>query len=390
VSQLIDKEHIKENLELFSFPRLSGTEYEKKAFTIALKQIKDLGYSPEIQKFQFSTFFGRIYPKFAFPILFWVFFTLYLYLNNAFVVINITIALLIYIPLFLLTRKPENIRMGKLLDSQNLYVKIESKNSKEQNDSPNLIFMAHIDSKGQTITARLRAYTVLLLFISLFLIILILILRAVFGFSNQLYIFYTYFGIGPIVGLLIGTLIFTFNKTNNKSKGVVDNASGVVCVLEIMKYFAIEKNVLNNYNVWFVLTGAEETGTMGIRYFYRLMKSFNKNKTIINNFESLGNKVIILASRSNIKSKKKYFKFVLNKAKEYGFRAIVNPVTIGLHTDGAYLLKKGYNTYEHGSPGVGKFMHSEKDSINNVNIDLMETLCNFHVESMNFLDSNFD
>jgi hypothetical protein len=65
-------------------------------------------------------------------------------------------------------------------------------------------------------------------------------------------------------------------------------------------------------------------------------------------------------------------------------------MTRGVHTDGFYLLNKGFNIYEHGSPKVGKFMHSEKDSTDNVDVNLMTKLCLFHVEAMNFLDSKLD
>ena len=63
---MIDENRMKQNLKEFSFPRLSGTIHEKMAFQLAHDKIKELGLSPLIQKFEFSTFFSRIYPKIGF------------------------------------------------------------------------------------------------------------------------------------------------------------------------------------------------------------------------------------------------------------------------------------------------------------------------------------
>ena len=66
---MIDEKRIITNLEAFSFPRLSGTEGENKAFNLALEKIRDLEIEPEIQKFTFSTFFSRVYQKIVFSCL---------------------------------------------------------------------------------------------------------------------------------------------------------------------------------------------------------------------------------------------------------------------------------------------------------------------------------
>ena len=59
---MVNVEGISDTLKAFSFPRLSGTISEKKAFNIALKKINDLGINPNTQEFRFSTFFSRVYP----------------------------------------------------------------------------------------------------------------------------------------------------------------------------------------------------------------------------------------------------------------------------------------------------------------------------------------
>jgi hypothetical protein len=169
---IIDENRIRNNLELFAFPRLSGTIHEKKAFSLAKKKIEQMGVNPEIQTFKFSTFYARIYPKIAFPLTFWVFFTLFLNLTLQFILINLLSTLIIFLPFFLITRNPENIKIGKILESQNLYVKIKSNTSQDltsgkYNEIYNIFFMAHLDSKGQSITARTRGLSIFFLTLSI-------------------------------------------------------------------------------------------------------------------------------------------------------------------------------------------------------------------------------
>ena len=53
---MIDENRIKENLKSFSFPRLSGTDDERKAFNLAFKKLEQLKVIPLSQEFVFSTF----------------------------------------------------------------------------------------------------------------------------------------------------------------------------------------------------------------------------------------------------------------------------------------------------------------------------------------------
>ena len=146
---MIDETRIRENLELISFPRLSGTEYEKKAFNILKKKIEDLNLKPSVQSFSFTSFYPRIYQKIVFILSFWTLFVLYLNIEGIFTTLNLILILIIFVPVFIITRKPEKIRIGKKRTSQNLFVKIlrDSENSefnnnivKQDNVRGNLLF----------------------------------------------------------------------------------------------------------------------------------------------------------------------------------------------------------------------------------------------------------
>ena len=105
---------------------------------------------------------------------------------------------------------------------------------------------------------------------------------------------------------LVAVFFIILNSTNNKSPGALDNASGVACVLELLKYYSNQEHELKNYDLWFLFTGAEELGTMGIRHFYKSMMNFNKKKTFIINFDSIGKNVSYFSSSINKKKNKMY------------------------------------------------------------------------------------
>ena len=75
---MIEENRIKRNLKKFSFPRLSGTEFELKAFNKVKKEVEDLNLKYEVQNFTFSSFYSRIYPKVAFSSGTLIFLLLYL------------------------------------------------------------------------------------------------------------------------------------------------------------------------------------------------------------------------------------------------------------------------------------------------------------------------
>ncbi|MBD3193569.1 MAG: M20/M25/M40 family metallo-hydrolase [Candidatus Lokiarchaeota archaeon] len=379
----ISQQNIREHLRTFSFPRLSGTEFEKKASNLAIEEIRKLGLNPQIQRFKFSTFYSRVYPKITFPLTFWVVLSFYLGFNPGFLLLNFLIISVIFLPFFIITRKPETIRFGKVLESQNVYVRLEpisKPNDVQQNNREisNVFFIAHLDSKGQQFIARTRFLSILGYSFSLISLGIVILLRELIFMKSFLLI--TIIGFFPLLVNFICVLILSLNTTNNNSKGVVDNASGVSCVLELLRYYSESENRLKDINLWFVLTGAEETGTMGIRNFLKIMQNVDKETSLINNFESLGKGVAVFISKNNLDNNPAYYKRFEEKAAEFHFRTQVSSVNRGVHTDGIYLFQNDFNLFEFGSTDVGKFMHSENDNLGNVSPEILKKLCEFLVE----------
>ncbi|MFX1588018.1 MAG: hypothetical protein ACFFC1_07685, partial [Promethearchaeota archaeon] len=231
---MINQNRIKKDLEIFSFPRLSGTKFEEKAFNLAIQEVKNLNLKPITQEFNFSTFYSRVYPKISLFLLFLIILILFLNIKGVIFPIILIIASGILVILFFYTRNPENINKGKVLPSRNLIVKMEEEITK--NNLQNIImFCCHLDSKGQQISilARIRAsryyfFSILSTFI------VILIKNFIWPQANVL--FYI-IGLFPLIINGLATCLIIVNSTNNDSNGAIDNASGIACVLELIRYY---------------------------------------------------------------------------------------------------------------------------------------------------------
>ncbi|MFX1311351.1 MAG: M28 family peptidase, partial [Promethearchaeota archaeon] len=286
---MIEKAHIKKNLKKLAFPRLSGTEFELKAFNIVKREVENLNLKFKIQRFTFSSFYSRIYPKIAFLSVSLIF----LILNfNLYLILSFTLILPllgILIISVILTRKPEKIQFVTRLNSQNLLVKIKSLSYDIKNKDRIIMFISHLDSKGQRFKIKTRI-RIIKLWISSSIILAVIIILKIIVFLDYKILYYL---IGLILSILniFASILILLNITDNRSAGAVDNASGIVCNLELVNYYANPENRLSNYNLWFLFTGAEECGTMGIRHFYNNLKNFNPKKSIIFNLESIANHV---------------------------------------------------------------------------------------------------
>ncbi len=373
---MIDETRIRNNLELISFPRLSGTEGEKKAFNIVKKKIEELNLKPSVQEFTFTSFYPRIYQKLIFILSFWTLFIFYLNIGEAvgiFNVLNTIIILTIFIPIVIITRKPEKIRIGKKKNSQNLYVKILGNsevslpnNSPHEQDNArgNLLFVCHIDSKGQRFHMNFRVFLFKWWIISsIFCVVLFFFKNFILKpFSFWLYLI----GAVPLMFNLIIVILLCINTTNNESPGAIDNASGVACVLELLNYYIDSDHRLKNYNLWFLFTGAEECGTMGIRHLIQKIKHLDNTKSFQLNFDTIGTKIDIITGERGA--------FFFKDTK--GFTATIHMVKrIKLARSDAYILKDNNIT------GFGvldiesyKYVHSKDDTVDKVDCSLLEKL----------------
>ena len=379
---MIDEKRISFNLKEFSFPRLSGTEFEKKSFKIAKKNIEDLNLTPTVQEFSFSTFYSRVYPKVSLTLLSWLLVILFLNIQVVFTIVNLSIILTVILVLIIITRNPENIKIGRKFYSQNIFVKISSQPKNKISDS-NVFFFSHLDSKGQALSIKIRIRLYYIWIISFPLSLSIIILNSFFSPQTfpLLYVI-TIFVLTINCG---ATIILLLNITNNKSKGAIDNASGISCVLELLNYYSIPENRLKNYDLFFVFTGAEESGTMGIRNFYKNIANYDRKKTFIINFDCIAKKVNLwdhgLLNNKNFKS----FNYIL-KNKDIMSLEKARKISVGTYSDGLFLLNKKFQGLGNGDKSSYNYIHSVNDDIDKIDITVLKKLCHFYTILLNDLD----
>jgi len=368
---MIEANHIKENIASFSFPRLSGTIDEKNAFSLAKTKLENLNLNPSVQEFKFSTFYSRVYPKIAFSFGFILLFMFFLNIETILFPIISLVIIFILILLFVLCRRPEKIRIGKNLNSQNLFVKLYPREKKSC--ERNILFICHLDSKGQKISilARIRAirswvFSAIIVIISIFL---------------KNYVLIQYFQILFIIGLLtlsiniLATFLILFNTTNNKSKGSIDNASGIACVLELIKYYMNLESRLESFNAWFIFTGAEECGTMGIRNFYTNINDFDKHRTIIFNFDVIAKSIYIFQGKNVTNDVKTLYKMFLNNKEGVLIKKNPKKIIFGSHSDGYFLKNKKFQGFEMQDMESYKYIHTINDTKDKIDPTQLKKLC---------------
>ena len=391
---MVEENSIKDNLMTFSFPRLSGTEGEKKALELATQKIEELGIKPLTQDFVFSTFFSRIYPKLAFLLGFIVLFLYYLNFKTFIIPLLLIIICVILGFLFIIVRKPESIRLPKLLHSSNLYAKVGTKPIKNHSDisiidkidnKRNILFICHLDSKGQRFSIRYRIKIIRTWVFSGLIILVIFILK---NYIFTLFsLFFYLIGIVPIVINLSVTILFLLNTTNNESNGAIDNASGIVCVLELLSYFSKPESRMKNHDLWFVFTGAEETGTMGIRNFYKIIRHFNKEKSLIFNFDAIAKNSYFFPGKKMPDQIRTIFNLFVKNNKGLEIKRNTKKFPFGSHTDGYYLKKKKFQGIGFGDLEIYEFVHSIYDTADKVDSSLLKRLCDSIIDNLIVFDN---
>ncbi|MFW9829208.1 MAG: M28 family peptidase [Candidatus Thorarchaeota archaeon] len=384
---MIKEERIKKNLEKFAFPRLSGTDSELKAFNKVMQEVEELNLEFEVQGFTFSSFYSRIYPKIAFTSGSLIQLILILNLNLIILLPLILILLLILLVSFIITRKPERIQFISKLNSQNILVKVKSRLDYKENNERVLLFISHLDSKGQRFTINVRIKMIKLWILSSIILTIFLPLK----FLTYLRFELTFYVIGlfPVLLNIISFVAIVLNTVNNTSEGAVDNASGIICNLELLKFYSKPENRLNNYNLWFLFTGAEECGTMGIRHFYNNLKNFDVKKSVGFNFESIANHVYLFPGGKEGDHAKDIDSLLLNNKRNLEIHHFKTNRVLGAHSDGDFLGNRGFQGYGIGEVEAYNYIHTANDTIDKINTNVLTKLCLVLTDSLKEHDSRF-
>jgi len=384
---MIEEARIKRNLKQFAFPRLSGTEYEVKAYKKLTKEVENLNLKYEVQRFKFSSFYSRIYSKVAFSSVSIILFLFYLNIYMSISMILILISFTMLIISIILTRQPEKIQFITKMDSQNVLIKIKSLSKEKKVKDRIVLFISHLDSKGQRFTIRIRIRIAKLWIASSIILIATIISKNLIlvGFELVFYII----GLFPLILNILSTTMMLLNNTDNSSDGAVDNASGIACNLELINYYSIPENRLKNYDIWFLFTGAEECGTMGIRHFYNSLVDFDPYKSVIFNFESIAKHVYLFPGGKEGDHALNIDSLILNNNRNLTIPHFITKRVFGTHSDGGFLGDRGFQGYGIGEVESYAYMHTPNDTIDKIDTQLLEKLCLVLTDALEEHDSNF-
>ena len=107
---------------------------------------------------------------------------LILNINLIFAIINLSLIIILILTLIILTRNPENIKIGREYNSQNLFLKLSS-HPKNKISENNIFLFSHLDSKGQAFSIKVRIQIYYIWIISFSISLLIILINLFFFLS---------------------------------------------------------------------------------------------------------------------------------------------------------------------------------------------------------------
>jgi hypothetical protein len=261
---------ILEHVKSLAFNRSASTTGETRAIYYIKSELEKENIDSKIEHFSF-TGYRRVIMRILYTLL-----ISYLLLFRLFLIL---IAYYIIRNLFEVTRR---FSLIKKEESKNLYTIISAK--KKIHPQPTIIFSAHYDSFASILPYNLQNF-----FFFLFKAIILPYLGIMILVSSLLiidFIYQTYSliiinltVISSIIQFIIILFIIILLIDVKKVYGSIDNASGVSILIELVK--KVKKKPLENIDVIFIWTGAEEWGTKGSKSFYKThLKKLKKNNDL--------------------------------------------------------------------------------------------------------------
>ncbi len=272
-----------QDLKNLNFPRFVGTDGEKEAREYIEEQFEESGLKVSEEEVRYAlsikliTKLGILFQA--------ILFFLTGYYVSVHPAISGTLATILLLFLIGSTRWSKFIGpfkgVGPKYHSKNVIAENESTGSDKK-----VILLAHYDTKSEFLPMRVRitALTISILggiLFSIFTIIASLgALTSTFLLPESIFLYSGFL-------LFAVTILLVFNKTGNRSPGIMDNASGVAVMLELAR--ALQEDQYQDVDLEFVATTAEEVGLAGARnYLGNHRDELDEENTYIINLDVVG------------------------------------------------------------------------------------------------------
>ena len=390
----LDVENAYRITEKLAFPRLIGSEGEKKAIKVILEELKAGGFEQIYREKFYTSFYNWILLRYMFmPLGIILIFLAISFFINPLLTIGLFIVNVIMGIKALGFASSCEIKLSKHpernYETENIYTELKSKNPKVK-----IVFIAHWDSKSQSFPARIR---ILIFLIALFGLILISFTYLVLSFI-QLFI--------PFNNALLNIILFSisvsitiisnlnyFNKTGNISPGAFDNAAAVGAVIELSRYY--KENPKDNIDFLFLYTSSEELNLGGIKHFIQKHKDeFDGDSTYFINLDAIGgNELIRLITSYGVPRKtssERLNKLFLESAKELKYPLKDIYAATGVWSDYMPIVQEGFKAcWLASQPGL-KYVHTKKDDMTLVSKEGIQKILLLCESVVNKLNNNYN
>jgi len=390
----LDVENAYRITEKLAFPRLIGSEGEKKAIKVILEELKAGGFEQIYREKFYTSFYNWILLRYMFmPLGIILIFLAISFFINPLLTIGLFIVNVIMGIKALGFASSCEIKLSKHpernYETENIYTELKSKNPKVK-----IVFIAHWDSKSQSFPARIR---ILIFLIALFGLILISFTYLVLSFI-QLFI--------PFNNALLNIILFSisvsitiisnlnyFNKTGNISPGAFDNAAAVGAVIELSRYY--KENPKDNIDFLFLYTSSEELNLGGIKHFIQKHKDeFDGDSTYFINLDAIGgNELIRLITSYGVPRKtssERLNKLFLESAKELKCPLKDIYAATGVWSDYMPIVQEGFKAcWLASQPGL-KYVHTKKDDMALVSKEGIQKILLLCESVVNKLNNNYN
>jgi len=378
-----------EHVKSLAFNRSATSTGETKALNYIENALREGAIKPKVEHFNW------IGPLMILMRMSYILILFYLIIFRLFLVIVIFFIMKNFF------ERTRNLSFVNKEESKNIFAKILSKNRTP--DRPLVILTAHYDSVSLNLPYKLQVIIFLIyrlimffyvLIILIFLTIFILDYLIILPLSNFIIVLIT---ITSITGVFISIPILFLVFIESTSSGSIDNASGVAILIELAKLF--KKNPLNNMDLLFIWTGAEEWGNKGskkicanhfnnLRHDYDLDRSYYINIDMVGSYIGLLNKAGIIRRKINndlndiFEATAKLLKIPLVK-----FNKIIKPNSdYQMFKRYARRARKKLQISCFHSDKDSKFIHSLKDTPDKCSIENLNGCLNICSQTLRSID----
>lgn len=364
-------------LREFSIPRLACSYGERKVKEMIVSKLRNIeNIEVRVESFLFGDFLLNWAPHILSAAVSMILIAYFLVFHFVSHFIGLILSFIPFIIAFLfdfISKKYSYhfITVGRKCETDNIYAKINASGEKHGD----IIFMAHYDSKSQTLSIKVRillySLGVLAGILSIVMGIIITIISDILKILLPQWNPLALAQFSLILTAVISLLTTLVNRTHNRSPGTLDNATGIVILLALCKELA--QNPLRHYDVHFVFTGAEEFGMIGALMFKKAHK-FDKNKTFVINFDGVGRKNQMLCINTAIgllrrSTGRQLNRLIFASGEELGVKIREFNIIIGAGMDHFAFALEGFEA----TAFLSKVpeAHTPKDSLEIVDINMV-------------------